>query len=164
VFMRRVLLAIIGASILFLSTRSEAQVTIGLGPRLSVTDDGDLAIGAEGRFGLAHLTPNLRIDLRPTFDYVFIEDVTFFAVGVDALLGIGIGSTTIEPYAIAGVGFFHSSVDFLGETVSDTSFGLNLGGGARFLLDGRIQPFAEARLSVEEGSIIFITAGVLFIL
>jgi hypothetical protein len=89
--------------------------------------------------------------------------VTFFQLSVDALLAFPLANLpTVEPYALAGLGIFHTSVDVGGFEGSSTDVGLNLGGGAKFLPTGAIQPFAELRISIQSGSFVQIAGGVLF--
>src|SRR5687767_623555 len=122
----------------------------GVAPRLSIElDNSDFAIGVEGRFGLVQLASSVRLDVRPFFDYYFIDDegldidITAFGFGADALFAFNIGNPIVEPYALAGISIGYLSV----EDESETEFGLNLGGGAKFLTAGRIQPFVEFRIT-----------------
>lgn len=137
-----------------------------VGPRFSIglDDATDFALGVEGRFGVVQLAPSVRIDVRPFLDYLFVDDggfdITVLAFGVDALFAISVGNPMIEPYAIAGLSILYVSF----EDDSDTEAGFNIGGGAKFLTAGTIQPFVELRATIGDNfDPLYITGGVLFI-
>jgi hypothetical protein len=159
--------AALTAALLLTAREASARPPIGIGPRVSLNLDGtDLGIGAEARIGLLQLSPMMRLDLRGSFDWYFPgSDVTFFVLAADALLAFPLASVPmVEPYALAGLGIAHTSVDVGGFEGSATDVGLHLGGGAKFLPTGAIQPFAELRIWVGDGSFVAITGGVLFVL
>lgn len=138
---------------------------ISLGPRLGVElRDSHFFIGAEARIGIVQLTPNVRLDVRPVFNYYFISDVTVWDLAGEALVAIDIHNETAEPYVLAGLNIGHASIDTPFGSASDTKVGLNLGGGARFLLRQKIQPFVEIRFTVGDYDPIDLTGGVLFVL
>src|SRR5262249_9129474 len=143
-----------------------AKIPLALGPRLDLDTDGsDVGIGLELRLDLAQLAPSVRLDLRPAFDWIFVgHDITFFMIGADPLFAFNVRPPTVEPYAIAGLGIFHASYSNCFGCETYTRVGLNLGGGARFLLDGKVQPFVELRASIRDGSFVLLTGGVLFLL
>jgi hypothetical protein len=160
-------LAALGLLVLTFGTARANPVTIAIGPRLSLNTDGnDAALGAEARFGVLQLAPKLRLDIRPSFDWIFVgHGLTFWALSGDALFALDVGTPTVEPYGIVGIGIFHSSYDIpFGGGGSDTNVGLNLGGGARFLMTGKIQPFVEIRASIHNGSYVLLTGGVLIVI
>jgi hypothetical protein len=130
-------------------------------------DSGDFALGAEARIGVATIVGPVRLDVRPFFDYYFIDeeagvDVSLFGLGADAIFAFKLSRPIVEPYALAGLSIFIASVEFAGESESETEVGFNLGGGARFLTDGFIQPFVELRLTLGDVDPILIGGGVLF--
>lgn len=149
------------------TARVAEAAPIGVGPRLflDLDNDSEFALGAEARFGVFAITPTIRLDVRPYFDYIFVDsaiDVTVFDFGADALFAFDIGNAIVEPYALAGLSIVHASADGGG---SSTDAGLNLGGGAKFLTSGRIQPFAELRVTIGgDFDPFFLGGGVLFIL
>ncbi len=169
--MRQSLAALLlGALLLAAPSAADAQTTtptvgaFGVGPRLSITDDGDFAIGAEARIRLLTLAETIGLVIRPTFDYFIVDDVTLLDFSADALFTIDVGNAMIQPYGIAGLGIYYFSFDFLGESESEIDLGLNLGAGITFLPTRRIQPFAELRATIKDGTLILFTAGVIFVL
>jgi hypothetical protein len=143
-----------------------AAAPIGVGPRLSIElDDSNFAIGVEGRFALVQIASSVRFDLRPFFDYYFIDDegtgldITVFGFGADAIFAFSVGNPVVEPYAIGGLQLGYGKVEGFD---SETDFGVNLGGGAKFLTTGTVQPFVELRISVGDFDPILLTGGVLF--
>lgn len=143
---------------------------IGVGPRLNVElDGGDFAIGVEGRFGVLRIANSIRLDVRPSFDYYFVDapegfDVTVLGFGADALFAFNIGNPLVEPYALAGlsIGFTSVESDFSEADGNETDIGFNLGGGAKFLTNGNIQPYAELRITLGDFDPILLGGGVLF--
>ncbi len=144
---------------------------IAVGPRigLQLKDNTEFVIGAEGRFGLLQIVPTVRLDIRPQFNYYFESDVTIFDISADAIFAFDIHNPIAEPYAFAGLNIGHSSVsssfcDLAGVSCSSTDVGLNLGGGARFLVNQKIQPYAELRFTAGNFNPILLSGGVLFII
>lgn len=165
----RFALAAVAAAALLGAGGARADVRmIELGPRLSLdlNNDSHVALGAEARFGLYQIAPTVRFDLRPTFDYYFYGGGTnAFDLSGDALFAFDVQSEVVEPYALGGLGIFHYSFDNAFGSDSTTKLGLNLGGGAKFLPRGKVQPFVEIRATVGfDGSPVVLTGGVLFIL
>lgn len=77
------------------------------------------------------------------------------------------GNASILPYAGGGLSFvrtsFEGEVPFLGKVKdSDTSFGLNLVGGAHFGSFGSFRPFAELRYNTTYDGQLVITGGINF--
>jgi hypothetical protein len=64
-----------------------ARPVIGIGQRAGlVLDDTDLFIGAEARIPIFRIHPKLRLDVRPTFDFDFVEgDLTAWDLSGDVL-------------------------------------------------------------------------------
>jgi len=154
-------------------TPARAQVSVDLGPRIGLPlgdlsdADASLFIGADARI----TTPSLPVVLNPSFDFYFIDapegaDVSAFAVDLNALYEFGVENVAFTPYAGGGLAItrFDSEVDtaFGSFGSSTTEVGLNLIGGARFLLDP-VQPFAQLNINIG-GDIqrLGITGGVLF--
>ena len=153
---------------------AQAQTEIQIGPRIGI-DVGDieeLFIGAEARVK----SESIPVLIAPAFDYYFassgVEDVsvTVFAIDINALYEFGVDNQAFTPYAGGGIGIIRQSVDFDGPDFgfgsfggSTTDFGLNLVGGARFMLDSSIEPFAQAKINVGGDFTLFnIMGGVLF--
>jgi hypothetical protein len=161
-----------------LVTPARAQVSVDLGPRIGLPlgdlsdADASLFIGADARI----TTPSLPVVLNPSFDFYFTDDPegidrSIFAVDLNALYEFGVENVAFTPYAGGGLAITRLSVDSEGVdtpfgpvgggSVSDTEIGLNLIGGARFLLDP-VQPFAQLNIAIGDLTRIGITGGVLF--
>lgn len=156
--------------VLFGAVGAAQAAPIAVGPRLFLDlDDGtNFGIGVEGRFAVLQIAPSVRLDVRPFFDYYFVDDdfgdVTLLGFGADALFAFNVGNPVIEPYALAGLNILYASFDVPGGSDSSTDAGFNIGGGARFLTDGSIQPFAELRITIGgDYDPLFLGGGVLFI-
>src|SRR5262245_21062540 len=138
---------------------------IGVAPRVGVqlNHESQFVLGAEGRFGIINLGPSVRLDIRPVFDYFFQSNVTIFDICGDAIFAFDVHQELLSPYAFTGLNITHASVDTGVGSASDTRVGLNLGGGVVFLPKTRIQPFAELRFTIQDGSPIVLAGGVIFI-
>ncbi len=151
----------------FFVTVAKAQVpspvTFELGPRVGYDIGGDVEeafLGVDARLGVMALP----IDFQATFDYYFMEEnVTFWQLGLNALLGFGPG-IIFTPYVGAGLGIARISVDLGVDDLSDsdTDTGVNLIGGARFGV-GPIRPFVQAQVTVlGDVDLVTIAGGLLF--
>lgn len=171
--MKRLTLVISAIVFLFICapTTAHAQTSIAVGPRLGI-DVGDIEevfIGADVRIS----SPNLPVEINPTFDFYFTDDpLTFWSLSANALYPIGTNNEMFTPYAGAGLGIYRTSIDEVDTGFgtfgggSSTDIGLNLVFGARFMLDS-VTPFAEAQYSpvFTEGSttnLFNIKGGLLF--
>jgi len=135
-------------------------------PRVGYDIGGDVEeafLGVDARLGVMALP----IDFQATFDYYFMEEnVTFWQLGLNALLGFGPG-VIFTPYVGAGLGIARTSVsadlgDFGEFSASDTDTGINLIGGARFGV-GPIRPFVQAQVTVlGDVDLVTIAGGLLF--
>ncbi len=65
-------------------------------------------------------------------------------------------------YALAGINLFGASVSFLGETVSNTETGLNLGAGGKIGISDNISGIGELKFSIGDASQLLLAAGILF--
>ncbi len=165
-----------GLALLAVSRPLEAQARFGA--NLSWGSDTDIGLGARLGFGLGELTRRNKIEGQATFDYFFPKHFNVWEVtgnGIYHLTNTG----TVAPYLGAGLGYAHASasdqiylanrfvrpglsVARLGSYSSDSKFFLNLLGGVRFKPTGNIQPFAEARAEIGNGSQLVLTGGVYF--
>jgi hypothetical protein len=144
--------------------REEHPISAGVRTGIEL-NDGHVFIGAEGRFGIIWITQSIRLDIRPVFNYYFISDVTVWDLAGDAIFAFDIHKDIVEPYALAGLNIGHGSFCSGGVCNSDTKAGLNLGGGAKFLLRNQIQPFLELRFTViSDYKPVDLTGGVLFVI
>jgi hypothetical protein len=135
-----------------------------VGPRagLQLHGDTDLVIGVEARFGIAKLSEQIRLDIRPEFNYIFISNAHTFDISGDVLFAFDVKSDFFEPYAGVGLGLFNTgcSASICGDSVN--RIGFNLLGGVRFVPHTKIEPFAEFRITLGDIDPYMIIGGVLF--
>lgn len=146
------IIAVIG----FISTQNSfAQKRVGGGFSWgSEVDDIGININAEIFF-------KDKIAISPKFTYYFTgSNTTFWELNGDLHYYFQGGNTGV--YGIGGVNISHSAVDipFLGISVSDTEFGLNIGAGYSIGLDGPIIPFGELKYIISNFDQLVITAGI----
>ncbi|MFO8100332.1 MAG: outer membrane beta-barrel protein [Salinibacter sp.] len=154
---------------------AQAQTDVSIGPRIGVplgdmSDlEGQVFFGADARIN----SEALPVVLSPSFDFYAFDapegsDVSGFAIDLNAFYEFGIDNQAFTPYAGGGLGITrYSSVaedpGFGGQTAFETTeVGLNLVGGARFMLDP-VEPFVQ--LNAKVGSDIDrlgIAGGILF--
>ena len=155
---------------------AHAQSEVRLGPRigLPVSDmsdlEGQLFLGADARIS----TEELPVVLSPSLDFYLFDspsgvDQSGFAIDLNALYEFGIENEVFVPYAGGGLGItrYSQSLDNggfggFGNDFDTTEVGLNIVGGARFLVDP-VEPFVQANLTVG-GDIerVGLAVGVLF--
>lgn len=146
-------------AVTLLAPRAEAQLSFL--PYAGYNTDaagGSFLIGVGAEFGIGMVGLPIGLALRPSAEYVFGGgDVDLTQFNVDA---IGRFSPPLSPvgfYAGAGLGILNASFD----GNSSTDLGLNLLGGAEFG-GGFAVPFAQARLTIADGSAFSILGGVRF--
>lgn len=149
---------------------AQAQLRVGLRGGFDL-DVEDAFVGVDARYN-SNMLPD-PIVLNAAFDYFLLDSQVDDNLGVDvdqqlyvldanALYRFGVDNQTFTPYAGAGLGVYHSSVDSGDEGESHTDFGLNLLAGARFG-SGTLQPFAQARIRTLADSDLFsLTGGILY--
>ncbi|MEZ4885574.1 MAG: hypothetical protein R3E32_12650 [Chitinophagales bacterium] len=64
-------------------------------------------------------------------------------------------------YALAGLNLFGASFTFLGETISNTEPGLNVGAGGQVGISDKISGIAELKFSIGDASQLLFGAGIL---
>jgi len=132
-----------------------------IGPQIGFETRGDnVFIGANARFPLVSLGPVASLELGPSIDYYLVDSATILRFGADAQFFFTV-HPVVEPYAAAGIGMTYASVKFGDTRVSDTDFGLNIGGGARFLV-GPVRPFVGLRGFISGGTAFAVLGGVNF--
>lgn len=153
--------AAVTAALVFGTADAQAQA---FGVQGSWGDDSDFGIGARLELGLPNLLtsegPLSNTFLIGSFDYFFpdfcdaIDDCSYWEINGN--LAVPITSSTIDPYAGAGLNIAHMSV----LDQSDTEVGLNLLGGLRFNLGG-LGAFGEGRFVLGGSEQFVLTFGVL---
>lgn len=146
---------------------ARAQVDVSVGPRLGVpvgdlSDDAgaDVFLGGEARI----TAPALPVTVKPSLDIYFgDDDVSIFTIDLNAVYTIGIDNQVFTPYAGGGIGITSVDIDRgPGGRGDETELGLNLTGGARFLIEP-VQPFVELNATIGgDFDRLGITGGVLY--
>jgi opacity protein-like surface antigen len=130
--------------------------------------DTDFGVGARVNYGLEKIIKNVPLTAMASFDWFFPgNNLTFWEINWDVAYNFRLPQPTIAPYAGAGLGFAYAKVgggctNIPGLDCSNTSVGLNLVGGARFKMRGKLTPYVEARADLHSGSQLVLTGGVLF--
>ncbi len=164
-----------GLAAVMMSGRLEAQARFGT--NVSWGSDTHIGLGARVGFGLGELTKKSKIEGQATFDFFFPRTFNAWEVTGNALYLVAPGGS-VAPYVGAGLGYSYYgakgttgaysrsllqpvfSVGGLGS--NNSNFFLNLLGGVRFKPTGNIQPFAEGRVEIGNGSQLVLTGGVFF--
>lgn len=160
---------------LVVPTAAQAQTSVQIGPRLGVPV-GDLSDAASVFVGADVRVTGEELPVVPSgsFDYYLTDadGYSLFAVDLNALYEFGIDNEAFVPYAGGGLAITRSSFEaqttntnFGTVTVgggSNTEVGLNIVGGARFLV-GSVEPFAQLNATLG-GDVqrLGITGGLLF--
>ena len=143
-----------------------AQVDVSVGPRLGIpvgdlSDDAgaDVFLGGEVRLKF----PEAPVVFKPSLDFYFADDdVNIFTVDLDAVYEFGVDNQVFTPYAGGGLGITSVDVDRGPVDDDDTDLGINITGGARFLVEP-VQPFVELEATIGgDFDRLGLTGGVLF--
>ena len=146
---------------LALGLPSDGRAQASVDPQIGYdVDVEELLIGGSVQFqvpGVAIAGVALRFSSGFSY-YLGGNGATFFVVDLDTRYPFNAGA--VQPYVGGGLFLRRVSVDvaMLG-SISDTSVGLNLLGGAAFGSFGRIRPFAEGRLRVGDRSTLVLLGG-----
>lgn len=163
--MRKLLAAVMAVGLCGIAgTALQAQVRVG--PQLDFgTNNLNFGIGGRAELNLAK-TLSAPLTGVGSFDYFFgTSGVTFWEINANIFYDFTIPKSSVVPYAGGGLSIAHASVSGCppGFSCSATNAGLNLGGGAKFKMQGsKITPFAEARIELRTGSAFVLTGGILF--
>jgi hypothetical protein len=157
------LVAVLAVSIPLMAPRAEAQISFM--PYLGYDLDAEsLLIGVGAEFGFLQLE-TLALNIRPSAEYFFIGDsgieglsTTFMQFNGDVTAELPVGGPGLAVFAGAGLALRYASVEFMNQSESDTSFGVNILGGVEFG-GGFVTPFAQGRLTLGDGSSAFAILG-----
>lgn len=153
---KTVLLAALGLASFGVSQTASAQSQFGIGGGYDLDREAAFA-GAQARVS----TASLPVRINPGVDYYFVDNATLFQFNLNALYDIGAGNTTtFTPYVGAGLGLAYGKVEGFDE--GETDAGLNLIFGAEFGQNSRLRPYAQAQLTVGDGTAVSVGGGVLF--
>lgn len=168
-----ILVSVLLTAGLALAPLAQAQTQVKLGPRLGipfgdVSDaGGNFFFGGDVRFYTDALpvVPNVSTDFY-LVDSVEGVDRSIFVVDVNALFEFGVDNAAFTPYSGAGVGITRFSSESTSQQISVSSssseIGVNLVGGARFLLDP-MEPFVQLNATIgSDLTRLGLTGGLLF--
>ncbi|MBB4119836.1 outer membrane protein X [Mesonia hippocampi] len=130
------------------------------------TEIENIGIGANAEFPIME-----NLTISPSLIYYFPKEeysvkVNWFEVNANANYYF-VNQNNMSVYALGGLNYNSVKVSFddawLGDhSASDGRFGLNLGGGVNFKIDGKITPFAELKYVIIDGGQLVAGAGVKF--
>ncbi len=168
----------------FISSLFFAQVAFSQGQG-SITAGGGLLFGSKieslglGANGQYFITDNLAGQVGLNFFFPKKESISVvevkssvWTINLNANYYFDIANETIRPYALGGINISNATVktssDFDGleeefgfeRSVSDTDFGINLGGGADFYVSEMIIPFAQMKYVISDFDQLVIMGGV----
>lgn len=137
---------------LFLGASASAQFGLGAG----------LLYGSESELGLtlrAHYDINEQLSAYAGYSVLQSETLEIFGVEIETLLTsidldghYHFGGEKINPYVLAGLNVLRASVSATGvDTESETSMGVNLGGGALYGISDKFNVFGEAKYALNGG-------------
>lgn len=156
--MKKIYLVLITCSLLFELQSVQAQATEGairMGGHLGFgTEIESLGIGARGDYAVTD-----KILIAPDFMYFFSNNnFNWFDLNFNGNYLFEINNPDITPYALAGL-----NIAILGfpEFSNSTKIGLNLGGGADFVVNTFIV-FGELRVAISRADQLVIAGGVKF--
>ena len=152
--MRR-LSTLIGVTVLFaLAGAAPAAADIKFGIRGGYyTDIEEPFVGAELLTRIGN-----RVYFNPNFEYVFVDEATYFTLNGDFHYDFPVGS---DVYVWAGAGLGWSSFDFEGEDNSDNDLVANLLAGAGVNAGGVI-PYVQLKLIIQDDTEFVIGVGLRF--
>jgi hypothetical protein len=152
--MRR-LSTLIGVTVLFaLAGAAPAAADIKFGIRGGYyTDVEEPFVGAELLTRIGN-----RVYFNPNFEYVFVEEATYFTLNGDFHYDFPVGS---DVYVWAGAGLGWSSFDFEGEDNSDNDLVANLLAGAGVNAGGVI-PYVQLKLIIQDDTEFVVGVGLRF--
>ena len=102
-----------------------------------------------------------KIAISPNFIYYFVgSNLTYWELNGDVHYYFQGGDTGV--YGIGGLNITHRAIDIpgLGISVSDSKFGLNVGAGYNFDLEGPIIPFGEVKYIISNFDQLVLSAGI----
>lgn len=165
--MRKLLLPLAMLTVLAFGANT-AQAQVDFGAQVSLGDEVDFGIGARAYMPLDDYLENL--SGYASFEIFFPgENQSFWMLNANGIYPIPMGdssSGSIEPYAGAGIGVAHWSIDtgFAAYDYDETKVNLNILAGTTFNQSGSFTPFVELRLPLGgfDGIGYFLTGGIYF--
>jgi len=149
--------------------QNDAEAQFRIGPHAGYSVDVEQGfVGADAWIGLVGISDTITMHLNPAFSYYFMpENTSLFSIDVNVPFLFKIPNFDIlRPYAAPGLSIRRFSVDVgnddFGINVSDTDIGFNVIGGALFMADSNINPFAQLKLTIADGTDFAIMGGAMF--
>ncbi len=135
---------------------SKGAITVGgfLGYGLEIKE---LAIGAIGQY---FITDKLAVQ-ADLGQYLIGDGFTLREFSANVNYYFPLKTSSIRPYALAGLTMSFASFEFLGVKESSSDTALGIGGGADFPMD-KLIPFAQLKYVASEEGQIVLQAGVRF--
>jgi hypothetical protein len=166
-------LSLLAGALLVFAAAQPAAAQVRFGPHLAWGEDTDLGVGGRVLFdmaGLFGITEGFFTDLTGqaggTYyfwdcDHGFDEvDCSALQFDFDGIVPFQVESA-VTPFAGVGFHLARFSAENLGESDSETEFGMNVLGGIFFAL-GSLDAFAEAKLGLAGAEQLSLSAGILF--
>ena len=150
-------------ALLLVPAGAHAQNAIGphLGINLDTPAGGDdFFVGATAHINV----PALPVIINPAFDYyIGTENYTLLQLDANALVSFGVANVLFSPYAGGGLAlsYFSFDDDDLDLDNSNTDVGINGIAGTFFNL-ASLRPFAEARITISDGTAVSVKGGLMF--
>jgi hypothetical protein len=153
--MRKLSTIVVMAGLAALAVAAPAAAEVKLGVRGGYyTDIDEPFAGVELLTRVAN-----RVYFNPNFEYVFVENATYFTLNGDFHYDLPTGNRDLYVWAGAGLGW--SSFDPEGEGNSDNDLVANLLAGVGVNAGGLI-PYVQAKLMVQEDTGFAIAVGLRF--
>lgn len=157
------------APLALITAPREAEAKIRVGPHVGYsTDIEEVFVGADLWFGLVGIGDLVQLNLNPEFSYYFLpENTSLWSIDLNAPFLFGIpGLDLLSPYVGPGLTIRHATANadagvFGDLSASDTDIGFNIVGGAIFMPDGFVNPFAGIEASLADRSDFSVLGGVL---
>ena len=154
--MKKYLLLPILALAFFTSTQSFAQLSAGAGIAYGTEIE---EIGVQVR-GIYQITDVWRAGGDIIFWLDGEDDISIWELNLNAHYAfLNSGSTIL--YALAGLNIVTVKVEILGEDVSDSETGINLGAGAQIPFTDNLSGFAELRYVLGDADQLVVAGGVI---
>jgi hypothetical protein len=156
--MRKLLL--VAALVGLASASTPARAQLHFSPMVGYDIDYEaFTVGLAFELGLTPGILPLQAAIRPSAEYVFVDNVDLFRVNGDLIGRFSPPAAPISPYAKAGVNAEFASINDCPDAVdcSSTEVGLGLGGGVLFN-----SLFVEGTLGIGDISDFRVTAGYRF--
>lgn len=144
---------------LFIAVNAFSQTKLGV--QLAYGTNSEFGVGAKSSFGVTDA-----INISPSINYYFGESVgsassSILTVNADGHYTFEGGNGLIF-YPLAGLNLTRMSVSALGQSISNTLFGVNLGGGLNYGFSDSLTGVFETKYILSDANQAVFSAGILF--